>query len=83
MQMTLNLFNVYIIPCNILFSAQSSLRNCLDTQLLRRHNLIVPEDFSSEEVTPSKAPKGQFPGKHHLEHKYFIGIPLVKEENLE
>ena len=48
--------------CNILFSAKSSLRNCLDTQLLRHHHLIVPEDFSSEEVTPSKAPKGQFPG---------------------
>jgi len=37
--------------------AKSSLRNCLDTQLLRRHNLIVPEDFSSEEVSPSKPPQ--------------------------
>lgn len=37
--------------------AKSHLRNCLDTQLLRRYNLIVPEDFSSEEVSPSKAPQ--------------------------
>ncbi|XP_078378630.1 deleted in lung and esophageal cancer protein 1-like isoform X2 [Oculina patagonica] len=37
--------------------AKSSLRNCLDTQLLRRYNLIVPEDFSSEEASQTKAPK--------------------------
>ncbi|XP_073236262.1 deleted in lung and esophageal cancer protein 1-like isoform X3 [Porites lutea] len=43
--------------------AKSSLRNCLDTQLLRRHNLIVPEDFSSEEVSPAKAPQAdEVPG---------------------
>ena len=52
-----NIFQCYI--CYIILSAKSSLRNCLDTQLLRRHNLIVPEDFSSEEVSPAKAPQGQ------------------------
>lgn len=37
--------------------AKSNLRNCLDTQLLRRFNLIVPDDFSCEEASSSKAPQ--------------------------
>ena len=55
--MIIIIFQCYI--CYIILSAKSSLRNCLDTQLLRRHNLIVPEDFSSEEMSPKKAPQGQ------------------------
>ena len=57
-----NIFQCYIILSAlhyIILSAKSSLRNCLDTELLRRHNLIVPEDFSSEEMSPKKAPQGQ------------------------
>ena len=52
-----NIFQRYI--CYVIPSAKSSLGNCLDSQLLRHHNLIVPEDFSSEEVSPAKAPQGQ------------------------
>ncbi|XP_031565846.1 deleted in lung and esophageal cancer protein 1-like [Actinia tenebrosa] len=36
---------------------QSNLRYCLDTQLLRKFNLIVPEDFTSNGQTEAKPPQ--------------------------
>ena len=41
-----------------LFSARSHFRSCIDAQLLRKHNLITPEDFSTEEAPVVPAPQG-------------------------
>ncbi|KAJ8025227.1 Deleted in lung and esophageal cancer protein 1 [Holothuria leucospilota] len=36
---------------------QSSFKHCLDSNLLRKHGLIVPEDFSTQEPPLAHAPK--------------------------
>ncbi|XP_071812080.1 deleted in lung and esophageal cancer protein 1-like isoform X2 [Apostichopus japonicus] len=36
---------------------QSSFKHCLDSDLLRKHGLIVPEDFSTQEPPLAHAPK--------------------------
>ncbi|XP_072029825.1 LOW QUALITY PROTEIN: deleted in lung and esophageal cancer protein 1-like [Amphiura filiformis] len=35
----------------------SNFKHCLDSELLRKHGLIVPEDFSTAEPPPAAAPK--------------------------
>lgn len=59
--------------------ANSNLRNFLDTELLRRFNLIVPEDFSEEEASASKAPQAdEIPGYARLttsSHERFRKTP--------
>ncbi|XP_067871820.1 deleted in lung and esophageal cancer protein 1 isoform X2 [Heterodontus francisci] len=37
-------------------SVKSTFRDCIDSELLKKHNLIVPEDYITEKPVSSKAP---------------------------
>lgn len=46
----------------------SSFRWIVDNELLRKHNLICPEDYITEKLPLAKAPKGNQSNLDFLEH---------------
>ena len=40
--------------------ARAHFRSCIDAELLRKNNLICPEDFATEEAPPAVPPSGDY-----------------------
>lgn len=46
----------YLLHLPLAFAERSFLRSCLDANLLRKHNLLVPEDYTSQTAPIVPAP---------------------------
>ena len=43
----------------LIISGRSNFRSCIDTELLKKHRLLTPSDYSTEEPAPIPPPLGK------------------------